>query len=358
VSPREVTLQFEVPEVYRLHLRTGMDGTIREARVEGELASREVGRLVASRYRDPHKALYVVERVCGACSQAHTLAFSCAVERVLGVSVPMRAQAIRTVTAELERIQSHLLTLSETAALAGARGLEQELWRTWQKVTAVLAAVTGSRVHYGINCIGGVVHDLPPEALRAASGALADLGRSLGDLDGVFEREAGSRLRGLGVWKAAGRDLPGTGPNQRASGSPRDVRAERPYLLYADLPLMIPIRTEGDVLARTSVRLEELHISHRMVKDLLSALPEGEVRIADLGGPRPGSASMSVEAPRGEDRHDVVLSADGEVDALAIRVPTEDSLLGVSEALIGVHEEDARLVVASFDLCLSCFGGT
>jgi len=360
VTTHEVTLRFEVPEVYRLVLRMGEDGTIREARVEGEFVSRQVGRLVSDRYRDPHKALYVVERLCGACSHAHTLAFASAVERALSLEIPPRAAAIRTLAAELERIQSHLFGLSETATIAGGHHLARSVWAAWQQVTAILAEVTGNRIHYGINCIGGLARDISPGALRVAREMLARLGESLLPLRGEFDRAVGKRLAGLGVWTSPGQELRGTGPNQRASGSARDVRRERPYLLYRELPLVIPVRDEGDSLARVSVRLEELLVSFTMVDKLLASLPEGAIRAegSETATVSTVATLMSVEAPRGEDRHEVTLAADGEISALVIRVPTEDNIVGLGSALVGVREADVRLVVASFDLCMSCFGGT
>jgi len=360
VPTREVTLRFEVPEVYRLVLRIERDGTIREARAEGEFVSRQVGRLVSDRYRDPHKALYVVERLCGACSHAHTLAFASAVESALSLDVPPRATAIRALTAELERIQSHLFSLSETATIARGRDVARPVWAAWQQVTALLAEITGNRIHYGMNCIGGLARDLPPTAPRMAREMLASLGESLRTLRAEFEPAVGRRLAGLGVWRSPGQELPGTGPNQRASGSPRDVRRERPYLLYRELPLVVPVRDEGDSLARVSVRLDELLVSYTLIDELLASLPEGAIRAegGETATVSTVATSMSVEAPRGEDRHEVTLAADGEISSLAIRVPTEDTIVGLAAALIGVREVDARLVVASFDLCMSCLGGT
>ena len=356
----EVTLRFEVPEVYRLVLTTEKDGTIRDARVEGEFVSRQIGRLVSERYRDPQKALYVVERLCGACSHAHTLAFASAVEKALSLDVPPRAEAIRVVAAELERIQSHLFTLSETATVVGGHDVARSAWAAWQQVTAILMEISGNRIHYGINCIGGLARDISSTALRAAREMLVPLGSSLRDLRGEFEQAVGESLAGLGVWRTPGRALPGTGPNQRASGSALDVRTERPYLLYAELPLIVPLREEGDSFARVSVRLEEVLASHALIDHVLASLPQGAIRTEEgqMAAVSTVATSMSVEAPRGEDRHEVTLAADGEISAFAIRVPTEDALVGLAAALVGVREVDARVVVASFDLCMSCFGGT
>ncbi len=360
MSPREVTLRFEVPEVYRLVVQADGDGVIREARVVGEFVSRQIGTLVKTHYADPHKAIYVVERLCGACSHAHTLAFASAVEKALGIEVPLRALAIRTLGAELERIQSHAFSLSEIATAAGCHELERSLWGVWQGVTAILVEVSESRVHYGLNGIGGLTRDVPPAALRKARTMLATLQASIQALRGEFDRTLGERLAGLGVWSSQGEELPGTGPNQRASGSRRDVRKDRPYLLYAELPFDVPAREEGDSLARVSVRLEELLQSCTMAEEILKSIPAGAIQAENVDA-APGAtltAAMSVEAPRGEDRHTVALSREGEIRAFTIRVPTEDSIVGVAAALVGVPEADARLVVSSFDLCMSCFGGT
>lgn len=357
---REVTLRFEVPEVYRLVVQADEDGVIREARVVGEFVSRQIGALVKTRYADPHKALYVVERLCGACSHAHTLAFASAVEKALGIRVPPRPAAIRTLGAELERIQSHAFSLSEIAMAAGCLDLERSLWGAWQEVTGILVEISGSRIHYGLNGIGGLTRDVPSAALRKARTLLASLRPSVQDLRGEFERGLGKRLAGLGVWSSQGGSLPGTGPNQRAGGSTRDVRREQPYLLYAELPFDVPVRDEGDSLARASVRLEEMLQSCALAERILASVPPGAIKAesVDVATDATLAGSMSVEAPRGQDRHDVAMTQEGEVREFAIRVPTEDSIVGVAAALVGAREVDARLVVASFDLCMSCFGGT
>ncbi|MGD9675911.1 MAG: nickel-dependent hydrogenase large subunit [Candidatus Bipolaricaulia bacterium] len=360
MTTREVTMRFEVPEVYRLVVQADGDGVIREARVEGEFVSRQIGTLVKTRYADPHKALYVVERLCGACSHAHTLAFAGAVERALGIRIPARAEAIRTLGAELERIQSHAFSLSEITTAARCQDLERSLWGAWQEVTAILVEISGSRIHYGLNGIGGLARDVPSAALRRARSVLASLRRSVQALRGGFERELGKSLAGLGVWSSRDGDLPGTGPNQRASGSSRDIRREEPYLLYEELPFDVPVREEGDSLARACVRLEEMIQSCGLAERILASVPAGAIQ-AESVDPVPDATfvgRMSVEAPRGCDRHDVTMTREGEVKEFAIRVPTEDSIVGVASALIGVREADARLVVASFDLCMSCFGGT
>ena len=360
MAAREVTVQFEVPEVYRLVLQTGKDGVISEARVEGEFISRQIGALIKARYTDPHKAIYVVERLCGACSHAHTLAFASSVEKALGIGVPSRAAGMRVLGAELERIQSHAYSLSEIAAAAGSHDVERSLWGIWQAVTAILAELSGSRVHYGLNVIGGVTRDVSPGVLGTSKTKLAALRASVDGVRGEFSRVLGERLAGLGVWAAKGEGLPGTGPNQRASGSCRDIRKEPPYALYGELAFGVPGREEGDCFARASVRLEEIVESCRLAEGLLSGLPGGEIRAReiDVAPDAPLTSAVSVEAPRGEDRHEVALTPTGEIRTLTIRVPTEDSLVGVAAALVGVREPDARIVVASFDLCMSCFGGT
>jgi len=107
--------------------------------------------------------LYLLERVCGICSHCHALAYALGVEHLAGVSAPPRAQAIRMILAELERVHSHLLWLGVAAHEAGFETLFMYAWRDRETVMDLLEKISGSRVHYSANILGGVKFDIDTE---------------------------------------------------------------------------------------------------------------------------------------------------------------------------------------------------
>ena len=116
--------------------------------------------------------LYLIERICGICSHAHSTAFAQAVEEIAGVNLPKRAAYIRTLVGELERIHSHLLWLGVAGHEIGFDTLLMYTWADREIVMDILANVTGNRVNYGINSLGGVRRDISPEQVRQIAKAM------------------------------------------------------------------------------------------------------------------------------------------------------------------------------------------
>ena len=355
---RRITLNYDIPEVYQIELETNASGRIKTASVISQFAYREIGHLVKERYSNPNDALYVVERICGICSHSHTLAFCCAVEKALGTEVPPRAAYIRSIVAELERLQSHLLNLVETATQLRENLLEKELWSVRQAVTSWLLTVTANRIHYGVNCIGGVTRDLKEGDRRILQRELPNLMSLISDIERGFKDVSQPRLQNLGVWTPPLQGEYGTGPNQRAYGWSHDIRIDMPYAAYAQVKFDPPIGEKGDAWSRVLIRLRELEVSCYLLRDLLHHLPRGELTVGELPSlVDAAEATVSVEAPRGENRYILKLSADGTVADLEIHVPTRNSVRGLEKALQGNDVDDTKLVVSSFDLCMSCYDG-
>lgn len=359
MARREILLQCEIPEVYQLALETDSRGTIAQAHLRGGYTARAIGKLVAERYRDPNQAIFVVERLCGICSHSHTLAFCQAVEVATRVVVPSRAAAIRTLVAELERMQSHTLNLHEVATLVGAQASAKQCWAVREAVTELLVGVTGNRIHYGVNCIGGVTRDVSTANATPRRRWFPQLDEALCELLTVFEQDARANLEGLGIWAPEPEEGAGTGPNGRACGLANDIRAVSPYAAYGTSVLSPVLEQGGDAWSRTRVRLRELRTSLAIVKDRLSGLPEGRLRAEEIPPLAAAVAGTStVEAPRGANEHRIVLSRAGEIESLEIGVPTPRTIPSLERALRGEPQDKAQVVVASFDLCMSCADGT
>jgi NADH-quinone oxidoreductase subunit D len=197
--------------------------------------------------------LYLMERVCGICSHVHAMAFALGVEKLAGVQAPPRAQAIRELIAELERIHSHLLWLGVAAHEGGFDTLFMFSWRDRETVMDLLEAISGNRVNYSANVLGGVkidINETQKEALHRGMDFLEE--RTHHYLKVVTEDETFlGRTRNVGKMNFDQADLLGAiGPTARASGLQRDVRIDSPYAAYNDFPVKVVTGTNGDLEAR------------------------------------------------------------------------------------------------------------
>lgn len=360
METHELSIKCEIPEVYTISLSVDSDEIVTRASLKGGFAARGIGRLVTQRYSQPDAAILVIERICGICSHAHTMAFSQAVEHALRVTIPRRAVAVRTLIAELERMQSHSLNLAEVSALAKAQQSGNLAWAIRDKVTQCLTTLTDNRIHYGMNQIGGITRDVSQVAVDAVLTRLDSLGALISQLDTAYEQEARSSLEGIGVWLPTDTDAEwGTGPNGRAAGLAVDIRAEQPYSAYGWSPMTPTVERDGCCWARSQVRLRELRQSLDLIHRLSSDLPKGIFRSEEIPAvPSHPTAVATVEAPRGANRHGVSLTPEGLIQNLEIEVPTPRSIHGLERALISHHRRDVQLIVGSFDLCMSCTDGT
>ncbi len=217
--------------------------------------------------RNYNQNLYLLERICGICSHVHAMAFALGVEKLANVAVPPRAQAIRVLVAEMERIHSHLLWLGVAAHEAGFDTLFMYSWRDREKVMDLLESLCGNRVNYSINVLGGVkedVNDTIRDAILKSVDYLEERTHLYLNLV-TNERTLIGRTRGIGFMTKEKATLLGTvGPTARASGLERDIRVEAPYSAYVDFPARAVVETAGDLEARFVVRVKELFESYRL----------------------------------------------------------------------------------------------
>ncbi len=155
-------------------------------RLDLDLSYNHRGIEKAAEQRDFIRVLPLIERVCGICSHSHTTVFAKGIEELMQLEIPLRAQYIRTIIAELERIHSHLLWLGVAAHEVGFNTLFMWTWRDREAVQDTLEEMSGNRVHYGMNEVGGVRRDLTPEQVNTA----------LARLPGT--RRAGKKIRQYG----------------------------------------------------------------------------------------------------------------------------------------------------------------
>jgi membrane-bound hydrogenase subunit alpha len=320
--------------------------------------------------RNPIQVVYLAERICGICSASHSFAFCRAIEDAAELEVPERAQYIRVIIAELERIHSHLLWAGVVAHEIGFDSLLYYVWRARERVMDLLELISGNRVNYGMFMIGGVRRDLANESLPKLERAMNWYEGVAQKLIHLFlaDRTIQLRTQNAGVLtEKEALELCAVGPTTRASGVKKDVRQDQPYSAYADLevkaitPLDLKKKIVGDVYDRIAVRLLEVKQSARIIKRCVAELPPGDLltepkvaklllKLKRVNGEGFGRA----EAPRGEVVHWVKLQEREELRAWKARAPTYNNLLTWEPMLFGEQIADIPVVAASTDPCFSC----
>ncbi len=301
--------------------------------------------------------VYLVERVCGICSHSHATAFVHAVEEIAGLEVPKRALYIRTIIGELERIHSHLLWLGVAGHEIGFDTLLMYAWRDREQVMDLFALITGNRVNYGMNAIGGVRRDISSEQVPLIKKAIDSLEEETKRFIELAREELTlvKRLSGVGVLSKADALALGTvGPTARASGVDRDIRRDDPYAAYGEIPVRVITDDHCDVYGRTLVRLSELMESYRLVRAAVDNLPAGPIAVKAPRKIPPGEAVSRYEAPRGEDVHYVRSKGEERPDRVKIRAPTLANTQSISKMLEDRYLADLPIVVAAIDPCFSC----
>jgi NADH-quinone oxidoreductase subunit D len=284
------------------------------------------------------------------CEWPGVLAF----EKLLDVEVPRRAEYIRVLATELNRILSHSLFMGWMALDLG--GLTPILWSFIERdeIAEMLASLTGQRLLFNYLRIGGVNGDLNHDFLsrlgdwmsRATTQIEANLG--LLNENEIFVR----RMRGLGVLdKDTAFRMGVTGPNIRASGVPLDFRRAHPYSVWPEIEFDIPTREEGDCLARYLVRIDEIKQSLRIIDQCLHNMPDGPImaKLPRLLRPRPGRAYAAVEGPRGQYAAYVISDGTDQPFRMRIHDPSFVHLQSVGVLMPGHLIADAMAVMASLD---------
>lgn len=333
--------------------------------VEGEIVTRAIVRLgyahrgieKATESRNWVQNLYLLERICGICSHIHATAFCLGVERLASVEAPPRAQAIRLLVAELERVHSHLLWLGVAAHEAGFDTLFMYSWRDRETVMDLLEALTGNRVNYSANVLGGVKCDVDAEQARNILAGLDILEPRTRHYLEVVTTDAGflQRTRGVGAMTRNQAEVLGTvGPTARASGVDRDIRTEAPYAAYDRYPANIILETAGDLEARFVVRLKELFESYRLIRAVLDDLPDGELTTRMPRRIKPAETVSRVEAPRGELFYFLKSNGSDMPERVKVRTPTICNMASVVKLAVGHQLADVPMILAGIDPCFSC----
>ncbi len=324
--------------------------------------------------RNPLQVLHLTERVCGICSAAHQYVFTRAVEQAADIMPTERADYLRVIVAELERIHSHLLWAGIAGHELGFDSILHYTWKIREDVQDILEYLTGNRVNHSYYIFGGVRRDVTEEGVKKARKILQNYKKLEDTVLSVFlsDPTIAHRTRDVGTltYKNA-IELCACGPLTRSTGIKKDVRFSWPYSAYADMmsefKAVIPsdqgYPNKGDVFSQIIVRLVEVFEAVRIIEWCLDNLPSGPItsepnlsallmaklRMAD------GESVARVVAPRGEDIHNVRLKKGKmELDSWKVRVPTYGNIMSWLTMFKGMQIADIPIIIASIDPCIGC----
>jgi len=286
-------------------------------------------------------------------------AYCVAVEKLIGIQVPERAEYIRVILCELNRITSHFMFIGTFGIDLGSYGTTVMYgFREREFIQDIFEEVTGERLMYGYFRPGGVVWDLPPNFVQRVREVLPQTKQGLKDLDVLLTDNEifCARSRGVGVISAQEAINCGlTGPMLRACGVPWDLRKDMPYSIYDRFDFDIPVGQYGDVYDRYLVRVEEVRQSIRIVEQALEQLPDGPILPEKL--PRKLRAPVAevyaaVESARGEYGIAIVSKGGDKPYRLKIRSPSFSNLSALKAMTIGNYIADAVAILGSIDIVL------
>jgi membrane-bound hydrogenase subunit alpha len=318
---------------------------------------RGIEKLSESKHFD--QVAFLVERICGICSSSHPYAYVLAVEDILGGEanvVPERALYLRTIIDELQRIHSHLLWLGLAGHFIGYNTVWMWAWKYREPVLDCFEAITGNRNNYAMFKVGGVRRDLKDEDIPFLKKTLDDLIPAIELFRGavIDDPVIGSRLKNVGVLtKQQAIDWCVVGPTARASGLNMDVRKDEPYGAFERLRWNAIVEKDGDIFAKTLVRILEMLESVSIIRQCLNKLPKGSID-ADIKDIPPGEGIGRVEAPRGECFHYIKSDGTNRPVRHKIRAPSYMNVASDKVAAVGGTISDAAITLAAVDPCYCC----
>jgi len=299
--------------------------------------------------------VYVAERICGICSFIHGMTYCIAIEEIMKIKIPERAEYLRVVWSELSRMHSHLLWLGLMADSLGFESLFMHSWRMREKILDIIEDTTGGRVIFGSAKIGGVRKDIDDAALKAIVKNLKSYRKELKEITDVFIKDPSvmHRLVGVGTLKKEDAyELGVVGPVLRASGWQSDTR-KLGYAAYKNINFEPVTEKAGDSYARCSVRIKELFQSIDIIDQAVSKIPAGPIEIKVTGTPD-GEFFARTEQPRGEVIYHAKADGTRFLQRLRVRTPTFANIPGLLKMLPGSNLADVPVLVLTIDPCISC----
>jgi NADH-quinone oxidoreductase subunit D len=310
---------------------------------------------------------------------SNNVAYALAVEKLVGLNVPRRAQYIRVACCEMARVASHLVAVGTMAMDVGALTVLLWTFREREKLMDIYDVLTGARFTTSYTRIGGLLQDWTPRCTEMLTKFLDEFGGDLAEVEDLLytNRIFIDRCENVGYLskeEAIGLGL--TGPILRAAGVPKDLRKDNPYLVYPELDFDVITLTESDSLARFYVRMEEMKQSARILRQVMEKMPDGPIHARDtkrvlprkertytrmeelihdfmlinLGiDPPVGEVYQGVESSRGELGFYIVSDGTGHPWRLKIRSPSMVNLSSIPPMVKGGMVSDIVVVIGSVD---------
>jgi len=336
------------------NLRVKIDGeTIVDAEPEVGYLHRGIEKLCEARTYP--QIIPIADRLCYGSSLTWSHLYCLTVEDLMDVEVPERAEYIRVMAIEMQRIASHLMWL---AAYAGDLGLAVGFTYTMRDrevFVDLLQALTGSRLTYNYPRIGGVAHDLPPDFERDTVRAVEYMEMRLKEYEDLFDRSKIFMMRNVGIGilrKEDGINLGVTGPSLRASGVDYDLRKDMPYSVYPEMDFEVVTHEDGDCYARYRVRMDEMWESCRIIRQALQKMPTGRWRVVAPRNAPVGTGLGRVEDPRGEAVMYAVGDGTDRPYRLKIRSPIFVTVSAAPKILVGYKLADVVAIMGGLDMCI------
>ena len=285
------------------------------------------------------------------------LAFCLAVEKLTETVVPERAEYIRVILCELNRIASHMLFYGVYGLDAGATTPMLYGFRERERVQELFESVTGARMMHNYIRIGGVKEDVPADFEKNVRKLLDDLKQGVEECDSLLSQNEMflARTKGVGVISGdEALDYGVTGPALRASGVVEDVRVTDPYSIYERFDFGIPVGSMGDCWDRYFVRVEEMRESIKIIEQALSELPKGEIsaKVRRIVRPPAGDVFIRTESPRGDLGVYIVSDGSDKPYRVKVRPPSFANLQALESMLKDTYIADAVLVLGSIDIIM------
>jgi NADH-quinone oxidoreductase subunit D len=292
-------------------------------------------------------------------SMSNNLAYCLAVEKLAGIAVPERAEYIRVIMAELQRIASHLIAVGSFLNDCGAFMTPIiYMIRERERILDLFDMVCGQRLTYNYMRVGGVSQDVPDEFAPALEKFLKEMPGWIDEYDQLLKGNEIllARTKGVGILsKELAINIAASGPVLRASGVRWDIRRADPYSIYDRFEFDIPTGAVGDCYDRYRVRIEEMRQSVRILKQALKDLPQGEVRsdVPQRLHPPVGEAYAHIEAPRGDLGFYLVSDDSIAPYRFHVRAPTLINLTALRDMTRGWKVADLIIIFGSIDICMA-----
>ncbi|HKT34748.1 MAG TPA: NADH-quinone oxidoreductase subunit C [Nitrospira sp.] len=299
-------------------------------------------------------ALPLAERVSGDTTLGHGLAYCEAVEKLLHLEVPRRARYLRSLFLELERLHNHLGDVGAICNDTAYTLAHAHCSRMKEQVMQLNDQLTGSRFLRGALIIGGVSNDVSAIQRSELVDVLEAIEKDFAELESIIFANASltDRLETTGVLtERTAWDHGVLGVVGRASGMDQDVRRDRPFAAYDELTVNTVLYRYGDVRARLRVRMDEIHESIRLIREIRHKIPQGPIIVASNRTPQPGQWALSaVEGWRGEILYVVMAGENGRVHRCKVRDPSFVNWPAIQWAVVGNIIPDFPLINKSFNL--------